>query len=416
MNEQNDLLRGLPSVGPCCITPYLEAFASALISGGYTRLTITDYLRSAMHFGVWLDQRGIGIEQIDERFVADFGAHCGPCDYPGSHGKSTGVSARYVKRVQRFFDYLRANGVAKSPAAAAGCKHSSLNDFRQWLLQHRGLSQRTVDRYEGLIIKLLPSLGTEPGNYDVTSIRQTILAQARRCSRAQAKTITTALRAYLRFLASHEHCRPDLDKAVPTVPEWRLSFLPRYLDAESVDRLIASCDVSTPRGVRDRAVLLFLARLGLRAGDITAMQIDDIDWLDGTFCVQGKGRTEVCLPLPQEVGDALLAYLETARPKVPIKRIFLCAQAPYRAFVSASSVSDIVRAALQRAGIANAPSRGANLLRHSAATMMLRAGATLDVIATVLRHRSSDTTAHYAKVDVQMLQTVAQPWPEGAPC
>lgn len=416
MIEQNDLLMRIPSVGPCCITPYLDAFASALISVGYTRLTITDYLRSAMHFGIWLDQRGIGIEQIDERIVGDFGAHCGPCVYPGSHGKSTGVSGRYFKRVQRFFDYLRANGVAKSPSPAPGCKHSGLNDFRQWLLQHRGLSERTVDRYERLIIKLLPSLGAEPGNYDVASIRQTILAEARRCSRAQAKTITTALRAYLRFLASHGDCRPGLDQAVPTVPEWRLSFLPRYLSAESVDRLIASCDVSTRQVVRDRAVLLFLARLGLRAGDITAMRIDDIDWLDGTFRVHGKGRTEVRLPLPQEVGDALLAYLKTARPKVPLKNIFLCAQAPHRAFVSASSVSDIVRTALQRAGIANAPSRGANLLRQSAATMRLRAGATLDVIATLLRHRSSDTTAHYAKVDVQMLRMVAQPWPEGAPC
>lgn len=227
------------------------------------------------------------------------------------------MSGRYFKRVKRFFDYLRANGVAKSPSPAPGCKHSGLNDFRQWLLQHRGLSERTVDRYERLIIKLLPSLGAEPGNYDVASIRQTILAEARRCSRAQAKTITTALRAYLRFLASHGDCRPGLDQAVPTVPEWRLSSLPRYLNAESVDRLIASCDVSTSQGVRDRAVLLFLARLGLRAGDITAMRIDDIDWLDGTFRVQGKGRTEVRLPLPQEVGDALLAYLKTARPKVP---------------------------------------------------------------------------------------------------
>jgi len=416
MKKQDDLLGRLPNVGTCCVTPYLDTFASTLTLVGYTRLTIIDYLRSAIHFGVWLDQHGIAIEQIDERIIANFGAHCGPCNYLGSHGKSKGVSRRYLKRVTRFFDYLRTNGVAKSIAHTGGCKHSGLNDFRHWLLQHRGLSERTIDRYERLIIRLLPSLGAEPGRYDATSIRQTVLAEVRRCSRAQAKTITTALRVYLRFLASHERCRPGLDEAVPTMPEWRLSFLPRYLNAEYVERLIASCDVSKPKGVRDRAVLLFLARLGLRAGDIVAMCIDDVDWLDGTFRVQGKGRTEVRLPLPQEVGDALLAYLETARPKVSIERIFLCVQAPYRPFVSGSSVSDIVRTALQRAGIANAPSRGANLLRHSAATMMLRSGASLDVIATVLRHRSSDTTAHYAKVDVQMLRSVAQPWPEVPSC
>ncbi len=415
MKKQDDLLRN-PSIEPCCVTPYLDDFASALTSVGYTRLTVIDYLRSAMHFGIWLDQHTILIEQIDERVVAEFGAHCGPCDYPDSHARSAGVSGRYSKRVERFFDYLRANGLTKSPVPAAGRKHSGLDDFRQWLLQHRGLSGRTVDRYERLIIQLLPSLGAEPEKYNASSVRKAVLAQVRQCSRAQAKTITTALRVYLRFLASHEHCRPGLDEAVPRVPEWRLSFLPRYLDAESVERLITSCDVSTPQGLRDRAILLFLARLGLRAGDIIAMSLDDIDWSEGSFRVLGKGRTEARLPLPQEVGDALLAYLETARPNVAIKRIFLCVQAPYRAFVSASSVSDIVRTALQRAGIANPPSRGANLLRHSAATMMLRAGATLEVIATVLRHRSSDTTAHYAKVDVQMLRMVTQSWPEGAPC
>jgi site-specific recombinase XerD len=146
------------------------------------------------------------------------------------------------------------------------------------------------------------------------------------------------------------------------------------------------------------------------------MRIDDLDWFDGTLRVRGKGRIDIRLPLPQDVGDSVLEYMENVRPKVPIDKVFLCANAPYRPFASSASISDIVRSALCRAGINNPPSRGANLLRHSAATMMLRNGATLEAISAVLRHRSIDMTGYYAKVDVKMLQEIVQPWPGGALC
>lgn len=177
--------------------------------------------------------------------------------------------------------------------------------------------------------------------------------------------------------------------------------------------VIASCDVETPAGIRDRAILLLLTRLGLRAGDILAMRFDDIDWTEGTLRVCGKSRREVCLPLPQDVGDALLDYLHRARPKVGYDRIFLRVFAPYR---PVRAISTVVRLGLERAGITDAPSRGARLLRHSAATGMLRAGATLDAVGVVLRHRSTDTTMHYAKVDIAMLRPIAQPWLGDFPC
>ena len=157
--------------------------------------------------------------------------------------------------------------------------------------------------------------------------------------------------------------------------------------------------------------MLLLLRLGLRAGDIASMRPTDLDWQEATLLVRGKGRRDVRLPLPQDAGDAVLDYIEHARPQVAIDRVFLCLKAPVRPFESGMIVSDIVRAALRRAGIENPPSHGANLLRHSTATMMLRAGATLDEIGTVLRHKSPDTTAHYAKVDIGALQQIAQPWP-----
>ena len=228
--------------------------------------------------------------------------------------------------------------------------------------------------------------------------------------------MTTALRGYLRFLAARGACCPWLDQAVPTIPQWRLSALPRYLPVADVERLIGSCDLTKPHGIRDRAILLLLARLGLRAGDIVGLRLDDIAWAEGTLRVRGKGRREIRLPLPQDAGDALLDYLERARPPVDDHRIFLRSSAPHRPLGSSSTVSSVVRLALIRAGISGAPSCGANLLRHSAATGMLRAGAALDAIGTVLRHRSADTTAHYAKVDVAMLRQVAQPWPGEASC
>ena len=243
-----------------------------------------------------------------------------------------------------------------------------------------------------------------------------ILTEAQRSSRPYIKTMATALRGYLRFLAAHGACRPWLDRAVPDIPQWRLSALPRYLPPADVERLIASCDLTKPHGIRDKAILLLLARLGLRAGDILGMRVDDIAWEEGTLRVRGKGRREARLPLPQDAGDALLRYLEQARRLVDDHRIFLRSSAPYRPFAGPCAISDVVRLALKRVGIANPPSRGANLLRHSAATAMLRAGATLDAIGTVLRHRSADTTAHYAKVEVAMLLQIAQPWPGDASC
>src|SRR4051812_31974050 len=163
-----------------------------------------------------------------------------------------------------------------------------------------------------MITRLLPALGTDPGLYDALLIRRVIIDEAKRSSRPHVKTMTTALRGYLRYLAAAGLCRPSLDRAVPIVPQWRLSALPRYLPGSDVERLIASCDLTKGCGIRDRAILLLLARLGLRAGDILAMRLGDIDWEQGTLRVRGKARREIRLPLPQDAGDALLAYLSQA--------------------------------------------------------------------------------------------------------
>jgi integrase len=178
-----------------------------------------------------------------------------------------------------------------------------------------------------------------------------------------------------------------------------------------LDRVIAACDGLTPARLRDRAIVLLLSRLGLRAGDVAQLRFTDIDWNSGCLQVMGKGRYQVRLPLPQDVGDALLRYLER-RPQVEhTDRIFLRGIAPFKPFVSGDGVSGVVKRALQRARV-EAPAQGAHLLRHTAATEMLRHGVPLDQIGLVLRHRSIDMTAYYAKVDVALPQQIAQPWPE----
>ena len=327
------------------------------------------------------------------------------------------VSSKYVRRVRRFIWFLADHNVlATMSPGDAKTIDPRVAAYQDWLRHHRGISERTVDRHGRMITRLLPGLGAEAKVYDAALIRRVIIDEAKRSSRPHVKTMTTALRGYLRFLAAVGLCRSGLDHAVPTIPQWRLSALPRYLPASAVERIIASCDLSKPHGIRDRAILLFLARLGLRAGDVLSMRLDDISWNEGTIRVRGKGRREVRLPLPQEAGDALIEYLSRARPRVDDHRVFLRSSAPYRPFKDSSVISGIVRLALGRAGIIDAPSRGANLLRHSAATSMLRAGASLDAVGTVLRHRSIDTTAHYAKVDLAMLQQIVQPWPGEASC
>jgi len=288
--------------------------------------------------------------------------------------------------------------------------------FGRWLFSERGLATSTVASYRRSITQILPALGSDPKRYSAKIIRSVVKAHAQVHGTADAKCLVSALRAFLRFQAANGQCSTSLANAVPTVPHWCLSSLPRYVSASDLELIVDSCDTTGPVGLRDRAVLALLARLGLRAKDIVDMLIADIDWSDATVRVRGKSRREVRLPLPQDAGDAILSYLERGRPDIGGTRLFLCANAPHRPLAGSPTVSSIVSAAVRRAGIVDAPSAGTNMMRHSAATSMLRAGASLDAVSTILRHQSTDTTMHYAKVDVTRLNALTVPWPEMPSC
>jgi integrase/recombinase XerD len=398
-----------------CVGPHIDGFATALASAGYTRFTIRGYLRAADHVGRWATRRGIDITSWDDDLLVRFGRHLSRCR---CSTPNKGIFGDAIPGVRLLLVHLRACHVipAAKPLPVTP-KFAAISErFADWMVRHRALARPTTARYQRMLRPFLRAVGEDPNAYTVASIRAYVINQLKDAGRGETRLAVTAIRAFLRFLVAERRVRAGIQHCVPTVPEWRLSSLPRYLEAADLERVVKSCDLKTGHGLRDHAILLLLARLGLRAGDIVEMTVADIDWRGGSLRVHGKGRREVRLPLPQDVGDAVLAYLEHGRPKFTGERLFLTVYAPIRPFATSATISDIVRFALKRAGIQNPPSRGAHLLRHSAATAMLRAGGSLDTIATVLRHRSSDTTAYYAKVDIVMLQQVAQPWPGGAAC
>ena len=393
------------------LAPLVKEFTHHLSNLGHARRTVRGYEWPSRHLVQWLTLSGVTAVEIDDRIVDRFARH--RCRCPGIRCAER-LSARYMAQVRRFLEFLGERKIVRCKAKdTPPAFNRRMLEFQDWLRQHRGIREVTIDRHGRMIMRLLPALGGNPKSWDAKLIRGVILAERKRASIATVKQMITALRGYLRFLGARRLCRTGLDQAVPTIPQWRLSALPRYIDVSDVERLIATCDQTTPIGLRDRAILLLLARLGLRAGDILSLRLTEIDWRQATLMVCGKGRRKTRLPLPQDVGDAVLAYLRHGRPRVANDHIFLTSNAPFRPFTNSNAVSRIVRCAITKAGMVT-PSTGANLLRHSAATAMLRGGATLDMVGAVLRHRSPNVTAHYAKVDVVMLQQIAQAWPGDA--
>ncbi|HEX8797982.1 MAG TPA: site-specific integrase, partial [Terriglobales bacterium] len=271
--------------------------------------------------------------------------------------------------------------------------------------------QPTLRQYTRGAVELVQALGEDVSQWTSQAVRNFILERSRRCGAPTTQKLVTSLRAFLRYLNFCGESRNDLALAIPAFAHWRLAKLPRCLCTEEVNRLIAACDGTDPGRIRDRAIVLMLVRLGLRSGDVAQLRLADIDWNSGTLQVIGKGRYQVRLPLPQDVGDAVLRYLEQRPAYSDTDHLFVRSNAPHRPFASGDGVSSVVKHALQRARI-EAPAKGAHLLRHTAATEMLRNGVPLEQAGLVLRHRSIDMTAYYAKVDVALLKQIAQPWPE----
>jgi len=315
-------------------------------------------------------------------------------------------------KIGLFIDYLMSTGIApprRTPAIEEPGQY--LARFPVWLRRYRGITEGTIRSYVKAMRVLLPHLGDEPDRYSATLIGHTVQSRLEAASRELVRRETSALRLYLRFLVLEGLCRPGLVGAVPTVPQQRFSTLPRHLPRDDIERIIASCDRTAPMGMRDRAILLLLARLALRAGDVANLRLNDIDWDNAVVRVSGKSRRAAVLPLPQDVGDALKEYILHARPVVDAGKVFLRMLPPLDRALTSGGVSAVAQAAIKRSGVKAEGLPAGHVFRHSAATNLLRDSTPLEVIATLLRHQSTQTTAIYARVDVRMLREVAQPWP-----
>lgn len=288
-------------------------------------------------------------------------------------------------------------------------------DYEGYLIRERGLAAKTRARYLWIVRRFLgQSSGQHPVDLSTIGAEQLwafMMEEARSSGTKTLQVTTTALRSFLRFLFRQGLIATDLAGSVPAARSWKQADLPRYLPTDQVERLLESCDCTTSIGRRDHAILLLLARLGLRANEVVALTLDDIDWRAGEILVRGKGYIHDRLPLPNDVGEALAAYLRQDR-RGETRRLFIRSKGPQDGFKDGEAINEVLKRALRRTGL-HTPAKGigSHLLRHSLATSMLRRGASLREIGAVLRHRSANTTVIYAKVDIEGLRSIALPWP-----
>ena len=384
----------------------LQALATSLVEDGYADQTVRSKLRLLAGLGRWFGLTGLTVAHLDERHVEAFVKH------------RQQVRRGDLKTLEQFLDHLRKRAVIpdRAPVRDLSPLADILSRYEEHLRSERGLVTATVLNYLPYIRRFLVERFREGpflfGLVNPSDISNFVLRHGPSMSVGRAQLMTTAFRSFFRYLFQKGELQANLAAAVPTVADWRLSTVPKYLAPEEVKKVLKACNRRTVSGRRDYAILLLLARLGLRAGEVVALQLDDIKWRAGEILVRGKGLFHDRMPLPSDVGKALASYLRRDRPACQTRRVFVCMKAPRRGFANPSTLTTIVRRALARADL-HPTFKGAHLLRFSLATSMLRSGATMGEIGEVLRHRIPNTTEIYAKVDFDGLRSLAHPWPIG---
>jgi site-specific recombinase XerD len=403
----------IPAPRQRAITLHLAPYIAAQKAQGYVADVVERIAFDARHFAYWIG-RNADWDQLDHDVVDRFAHH--DCSCPRAMSGRPGRSAVALRRrnTVRFLAYLAGQGVINLPSDRPKLDER-LTAYCHWLATARALPPTTIKKSLREVKRWYGRVCSEGVTCSTEVLRSILLDQDSTRSQGVINGTVSTLRSFVRFLIAKGECSPDRLAALSVAPKRYPKQVPRYIDRASVEQIIASCDTSTRTGLRDRALILLLARLGLRAGDVVAMQLDDIDWRRGTIRVSGKSPRVARLPLPQDAGEAILAYIEHARPTLSDKHLFLCLKVPYRPLAGSSNICQIVRKAVERAGLTDIPS-GSHVFRHSLATSMLREGSTLEAIGTVLRHVKPDTTAIYAKVDLNMLGEITQPWIGGASC
>ncbi|QSB12837.1 tyrosine-type recombinase/integrase [Natronosporangium hydrolyticum] len=388
---------------PGWMGPYIESLRAWLLERGYAPGSIKHVLTLAGQLGRWMQSSDVKFSQLDSVAVESF---------------LDALRARGVRRVpgprglRPLLDYLDSEGALAFKPVPDSPVEQLVAEYRTWLVIDRGLAAPTVLRYENLARRFLGQQRSADGgqvavNLTAADVVGFLLRESERVSVGAVKGRVAELRSLLRFLHLKGLTPTALASAVPPAAGWHDTGIPVGLASADVQRLLDGCDRASPTGVRNFAILLLVARLGLRSIEVARLELGDFDWRAGEIAVAGKARRRDRLPLPHDVGQALTAYLREVRPVTSIRQVFLMLKAPIRP-IRADLVGDVTRRACRRAGL---PEVGPHRLRHALATEMLRRGAKLVEISQVLRHRDLATTAVYAKVDLDALRRIAQPWP-----
>ena len=393
------------------LSAYIASYRAKLEDLGYTPITVLSYLRLFAKFDLWLSRRRQRLRRLNEKDADRF--------LKRLHARHPAVRRGSRSVLRLVLKLLRDVGVVapkREPIASSPAQRLA-NEYRVFLKEERGLDRSTIYHYSSHIDRFLEEhFGAGRVNLRALGAREItafVRRQAPRYGRGQAAQMVTGLRSFFRFAQFRGLVASDLAAVVPPVPNWKMAGLPKYLSTEAVQRVLGASERATVRGKRDYAILLLLARLGLRAGEIVALQLDDIDWANAELTIRSKkGDGWARLPLMVDVGQALARYL-AVRPPSAYRNVFVRDYAPYTPFAFSGAVSDLVRKAIERAGVKSARN-GAHVFRHTLATEMLRRGASLTEIGRVLRHRDPDSTMIYAKVDLGALRELALPWPGGA--
>jgi site-specific recombinase XerD len=396
--------------------PYLTQRAAVLHSQGYQSETIRMHLRAAHRFGVWLVEHGLCVADITDATVDSYlkeyrRRHTTPFPHARHLGKILGIS--------QFVSFLAQQGALRSDRRkpVTGSERW-LADFDHHLDQVVGNASKTRSDYVRYARRLLTecSAAGEPdwSFFTAEQITDFLRNQTAKLNPSTCGSPVRALRAFIRFLVARGVLPAGLEGAVVRVRAWSQASLPRHISPAELQRILNSFDLTTPVGLRERAIVTVFAQLGIRASELVKLKLDDIDWAEGQVIVRApKNRYERILPLPQQVGNALVAYVQHSRPCTPARELFVRWRAPLCALSGATAVSKIVRKAFKRAGV-NVRRAGVQVLRHTLASQMVRRGATFKEAADILGHRRLSSTTVYAKLDLGSLSRVAMPWPGGA--
>lgn len=391
------------------LSRFIPQYMALIRAQGYVQGSQRYHLSLLEYFDAWLARRECALNQIDGALVKEFLDQQVRAQW--KHVSAPATMRRLIAMLRQIGVTPAAVSVAPTAAEEAVAK------YHRFLVDERALSPATavswVQYVEPLLLERFRDGAIELSALRPSDITAFVQRHARKHGSSYARKLVASMRSFLRYLHYKGLHDQDLAKVVPKVARWSLSTLPKYLPARDVKRVIAACDRRTAMGRRNYAILLLLARLGLRAGEVIRFSLDDIDWEHARMTVHGKAGRSTQLPLPADVARAIATYIRRDRPRCQCRAVFIRDHAPLAGLAKWNSISKIVKTALKTAGV-NSARKGAHLLRHSLATDMLRQGASLDEIGEILRHRSPDTTAIYAKVDLNALRSLAVAWPGGA--